>query len=86
MSRYIDADKLKQHYSWWKDDDREVFDNIVDLQPTVNAIEVVRCRNCKYATYDKSIDRYDCRNWGLDGDEYTEADDFCSYGEKRTND
>ena len=44
--------------------------------------DLIRCKDCKYATYDKSIDRYDCRNWGLDGDEYTEADDFCSYGER----
>lgn len=45
--------------------------------------DLIRCKDCKYATYDKSIDRYDCRNWGSDGDEYTEADDFCSYGERK---
>ena len=50
--------------------------------PSADVVEVVRCKDCKYATYDKSIDRYDCCNWGLDGDEYTEADDFCSYGER----
>lgn len=50
--------------------------------PTADVVEVVRCKDCKYATYDKSIDRYDCRNWGLDGDEYTEANDFCSFGER----
>lgn len=44
--------------------------------------DLIRCKDCKYAKYDKYIDRYDCRNWGLDGDEYTEADDFCSFGEK----
>ena len=36
MSRIIDADKLKQHYSWWPADDRAVFDSIVDQQPTAN--------------------------------------------------
>lgn len=51
--------------------------------PTADVVEVVRCKDCKYATYDKSIDRYNCRNWGLYGDENTEADDFCSYGEKK---
>ena len=33
--RLIDADKLKQHYAWWNDEIKELFDTIVDLQPTV---------------------------------------------------
>ena len=33
--RLIDADKLKQHYAWWNDENKELFDTIVDLQPTV---------------------------------------------------
>ena len=36
--RLIDADKLKQHYAWWRNagdaDMADVFDSIVDLQPT----------------------------------------------------
>ena len=32
--RLIDADKLKQHYAWWNDEIKELFDTIVDLQPT----------------------------------------------------
>ena len=35
--RLIDADKLKQHYSWWNNDEKNVFDNIVDLQPTIES-------------------------------------------------
>ena len=34
MGRLIDADKLKKHYSWWKDEERELLDAIVDIQPT----------------------------------------------------
>lgn len=35
--RLIDADKLKQHFEWWGDDDpmKEIFDRIIDQQPTV---------------------------------------------------
>ena len=33
--RLIDADKLKQHYAWWNDENKELFDTIVDAQPTV---------------------------------------------------
>ena len=33
--RLIDADKLKQHYAWWNDENKELFDAIVDIQPTI---------------------------------------------------
>ena len=44
--RLIDADKLKTHYAWWKngteehnlDEMKELFDTIVNLQPTVEAV------------------------------------------------
>ena len=35
--RLIDADKLKQHYAWWNDENKELFDTIVDIQPTVES-------------------------------------------------
>lgn len=60
----------------------QAMDALFDILNSSDAVEVVRCKDCKYATYDKSIDRYNCRNWGLYGDENTEADDFCSYGER----
>jgi len=42
MSRkLIDAEKLKKHYAWWEDDERRtLFDQIVDAQPTIDAISV----------------------------------------------
>lgn len=39
--RIIDANKLKNHYSWWGDcgedgaERKQIFDTIVDLQPTI---------------------------------------------------
>ena len=39
MTRLIDAEKLKKHYAWWDDDERrKLFDQIVDAQPTVDAV------------------------------------------------
>jgi len=39
MTRLIDAEKLKKHYAWWDDDERrKLFDQIVDVQPTVDAV------------------------------------------------
>lgn len=48
MGRLIDADKLKQHYAWWKIGDGEItyaeakerFDTIIDVQPTAEAIPI----------------------------------------------
>ena len=37
--RLIDAEKLKKHYAWWEDDERRtLFDQIVDAQPTIDAV------------------------------------------------
>ena len=49
MTRLIDAEKLKKHYAWWEDDKQKLFDSIVDSQPTVDAVPVVRCKDCKYS-------------------------------------
>ena len=64
--KLIDADKLKTHYSWWTDETKELFDTIINLQPTIEA-ELVRhgswvgiddfphedweCTNCGYIIY-----------------------------------
>lgn len=41
--RLIDAEKLKHHYAWWGQDDpnKEIFDEIIHRQPTVDA-EIIR--------------------------------------------
>ena len=46
-----------------------------------NAVEVVRCRDCKwfYINPDEYVD--DCTNAG--GCMYPEPDDYCSHGERR---
>ena len=58
MSRYIDADALKNDlYSIIKADYGYTADvltgltiakNVIDNAPTVDAVEVVRCRDCKH--------------------------------------
>ena len=42
MPKLIDADKLKEHYAWWDNEDKKIFDTIIDLQPEA----VVRCKDC----------------------------------------
>ena len=57
--------------------------------PTADAVEVVRCKDCKYYCKDK-INGVICRHPALDFDTEcfdhwinTNPDDFCSYGERK---
>ena len=52
----------------------------IDAAPTVDAVEVVRCRECKWWQEDDDIGHCDNPD-GLDN--YAKPEDFCSYGEKR---
>ena len=62
---------------------------MIKTAPTVDAVEVVMCKDCKYYCQDK-INGVICRHPALDFDTEcfdhwinTNPDDFCSYGEKR---
>lgn len=64
-------------------------DDIADA-PTVDAVEVVRCKDCKHWSElngkdsGKPVGYGDCRNHcGINGIAY--GDSFCSYGERRTD-
>lgn len=50
--------------------------------PTISAVPVVRCRECRYWSEDG---RCDSPQNGLIR-EYTRPDDFCSYGEEADHD
>ena len=52
------------------------------LEETADAVEVVRCKDCAWSMRDDDV--YYCIN--PDGlDNYAKPDDFCSYGERRTD-
>ena len=62
---------------------------IVAELPTVDAVEVVRCKDCKHA-YINSFSAISgvalCKHWTNQADgkqAITQHDDFCSYGERR---
>ena len=82
MSRLIDAERLKAHYCWWAgggremtiDEAKKTFDTIVDLQPTVDAEPVVRCKNCRWR------EETECTRFS---DIRPNDDDFCSRGERK---
>ena len=90
MGRLIDADRLKAHYCWWAggskemsiDEAKKTFDTIIDVQPTVDAVEVVRCKDCKYG---EPNGQYGCKCYHYKLYETHEMlpNDFCSKGKRR---
>ena len=88
--RLIDADKINyhEHTECMGHGDFETVRTVTDKEiaeiPTADAIEVVRCRDCKH---------WDSETWfcdnhstfghhGLEWNMFSE-DDFCSYGERK---
>ena len=104
MARLIDADKLiaeiKKIYcdgcdnyggakcrACWVDDTM----CLIDDATTVDAVEVVRCRDCKwYMPGDLFTDIMFCHRLKKDNGKPAKynycADDFCSYGERKDGD
>lgn len=59
-------------------------DRVIRQMPTVDAVPVVRCRDCKHC---KEADDHEgrgffCAIWGR-GWHRVQPDDFCSYGERK---
>ena len=66
-----------QHCGLWTEEGCRV---ILEAQP-VDAVEVVRCKDCEYW---KEFDGFkNCRN--INGLDAAWADSFCSYGERKQN-
>ena len=59
----------------------------IEQATTVNAVEVVRCKDCKFWNTLPSDETPSCRVFcALHSKAYrTNASDFCSYGERRTD-
>ncbi|MBQ1573681.1 MAG: hypothetical protein IIZ78_21360 [Clostridiales bacterium] len=75
--KLIDADKLMEN-KFKNDISYNAFCNLVKRQPSVDAVPVVRCRDCKI--------RYTVRCGMFDDDsegEWTDDNGFCQYGESK---
>ena len=83
--RLIDADEAIINFGFEWDDippTREEFVRFLKKQPTVDAVEVVRCRECKFHSswmMNRNL-RYICPESGMfpNGE-----NDFCSYGKRK---
>lgn len=98
MTRYIDANALKRKAQKvateaWKMRIKSSVETIlnqfidwIEDMPTIDAVEVVRCKNCKYGSedYPKNIfpdateETYSCEHSTYSHDK----DFYCKYGEK----
>lgn len=75
--RLIDADLLEDQFGI-SDEDLLALDEIRHA-PTVDAVVVTRCKDCKYY----NPDEYECGCDFAGGLPYVKPDDFCSYGEPK---
>ena len=63
-----------------------VMKRLIEMQPTVDAVEVVRCKDCKHCCLDLSgRENHLCMRKEVGFVVRRKANDFCSYGERRTD-
>lgn len=62
----------------WMDTVHAVRITDIMSEPTVDAVEVVRCKDCRYCQHDSN--GFWCFN---DYEHNLQPDDFCSYGERK---
>lgn len=81
--RRIDADDAKRTYTQDMFDTEKDFgrvNDVLDYAPTVDAVSVVRCQDCKNFRRNEENDPYCADRRGLSA---PEPDGYCSYGERR---
>ena len=86
--RLIDADEAIINFGFEWDDispTRDEFVAFLKKQPTIDAVPVVRCKDCKHAWIHPCVYVY-CHRDGRNAYEMTfNLDSFCSYGERKDN-
>lgn len=80
--RLIDANDVKRRGDCYPPDVRKVISNVLSHTKTVkDAVVVTRCKDCKYS--EPVNGGLLCVTWEAKA---VYADDYCSYGERRTDD
>lgn len=90
MARLIDADTLRSNIDCCDIEtynDKLTIIEQINEAPTVDAVEVVRCKDCKHWNSETGFCNMNSHFSmdGLDWDMFND-DDFCSYGERKDGD
>ena len=90
--RLIDANALKREFEWLKSvvnesSKGEVMDVMqrIDNAPTVDAVEVLRCKDCKHAHLTIGSEVKYCDMWSNGEELYLPPDFHCAAGERRAD-
>ncbi len=83
--RLIDADALKEHKFVDTDDNyrigwNDALDAVANCEPTVDAVPVIRCKDCKHYV-DEQCDRYADETLGYVHS--TQAEGYCWVAERK---
>ena len=82
MKRLIDAYSAKEALEYTLvGDSASMAERVIDSQPTVDAVPVVRCRECTYRFKNNGHDKSGCPI--IDANIWMDDDDFCSHGERK---
>lgn len=77
MTRLIDADLYKEDMTH---EFPEYYEEVLDAQPTIDAVPVIRCKDCIYFTPEKSGEHWNvCRFY----DAPKTADGYCNDAERK---
>ena len=82
MARLIDADEVDYENISCSQSQLHWLHRIIEMQPTVDAVEVVRCRECVGRPFWEE-DHNGVPVCLLSGLYVRSEDDFCSYGERK---
>lgn len=81
MMRLIDSDELIEVTHRIRLDSRERIEQMIESAPIVDAVEVIRCENCKF--FEDEDEDGDC--WCYCHNDITCRDGYCYWGERRKN-
>ena len=76
--RLIDADDLLAEYDRQHEGEPGKARKLIEDAPTVDAVEVVRCKDCKYLMFSDCYGECGKGHMGI-----VSPYDFCSYGERK---
>lgn len=80
--RLIDADKLMEN-KFKNDISYNAFCNLVKRQPSIDAVPVIRCKDCKYAYITNDGECKYCDIWFPVEAKYLDGDYYCASAERR---